>query len=99
MPANRLALSLALSCAMAWSAAPAQQPQSAAVPKDPRGEIASHIPGTTAEQLRASPIQGIYELTRGAEIAYVTSDGKYAFTGDMYDLGANDDLTEVRRRE
>jgi thiol:disulfide interchange protein DsbC len=66
---------------------------------DPRAEIAAHIPGTSPDQLRASPIQGIYELTRGAEIAYVTSDGKYALTGDLYDLGANDDLTESRRRE
>lgn len=88
---------LALFGAAAWNA-PAQQPESQ--PKvDPRAEIASHIPGTRPEQLRASPIQGIYELTRGAEIAYVTSDGKYAITGDLYDLSANDDLTEARRRE
>jgi len=88
-----------LGAAVAWPlAAPAQQPESQ--PKvDPRAEIASRIPGTRAEQLRASPIQGIYELTRGAEIAYVTSDGKYAITGDLYDLSANDDLTEARRRE
>jgi len=89
---------LALLGAAAWNAAPAQQPESQ--PKvDPRAEIASRIPGTRAEQLRASPIQGIYELTRGAEIAYVTADGKYAITGDLYDLSANDDLTETRRRE
>ena len=89
---------LALFGAAAWNAAPAQQPE--LQPKvDPRAEIASHIPGTRPEQLRASPIQGIYELTRGAEIAYVTSDGKYAITGDLYDLSANDDLTETRRRE
>lgn len=78
---------------------PAAQPATAQSKADPRTEIASHLPGTRPDQLRASPIQGIYELTRGAEIAYVTSDGKYALTGDLYDLGANDDLTEVRRRE
>jgi thiol:disulfide interchange protein DsbC len=76
----------------------AGQPQPETKP-DPRAEIAAHIPGTTAEQLRATPITGIYELTRGAEIAYVTPDGKYAITGDLYDLGSNDDLTESRRRE
>jgi len=57
------------------------------------------FPARALRQLRASPIQGIYELTRGAEIAYVTADGKYAITGDLYDLSANDDLTETRRRE
>jgi thiol:disulfide interchange protein DsbC len=104
---------LAVLSAAAWSAAPAQQP--AAAPKgealaakadvsgakaDPLAEVASHIPGARPDQLRASPIQGIYEFTRGAEIAYVTSDGKYAITGDLYDLSANDlDLTEAHRRE
>src|ERR1700730_13797844 len=98
MVAKKSVVWLALCGAAACNAAPAQQPE--AQPKaDPRAEVASHIPGTRPEQLRASPIQGIYELTRGAEIAYVTSDGKYAITGDLYDLSANDDLTEVRRRE
>jgi thiol:disulfide interchange protein DsbC len=77
-----------------------QQPQAQPQPgADPRADVASRIPGTRADQLRASPIPGIYELTRGAEIAYVTTDGKYAITGDLYDLSANDDLTESHRRE
>ncbi len=98
MIAKKSVLWLALCGAAACNAAPAQEPQSE--PRvDARAEVASHIPGTRPEQLRASPIPGIYELTRGAEIAYVTSDGKYAITGDLYDLAANDDLTEARRRE
>ncbi len=98
MVAKKSVVWLALCGAAAWNAAPAQQPEPA--PQvDPRAEIASHIPGTRPEQLRVSPISGIYELTRGAEIAYVTADGKYAITGDLYDLTANDDLTETRRRE
>jgi thiol:disulfide interchange protein DsbC len=95
MVAKSVLVSLTLCCAALAQAAP---PPSAA-PQDPRAEVASRIPGTAPEQLRASPIQGIYELTRGAEIAYVTADGKYAITGDLYDLGANDNLTETRRRE
>jgi thiol:disulfide interchange protein DsbC len=81
-------------------AAPAAAAPAAAAPagKDPRAEIASKI-GTRADQLRPSPIQGIYELTRGAEIAYVTSDGKYAISGDLYDIAANDNLTEQHRRD
>ena len=98
MLCKRFVVCLALCGAAASLAAPAQQPD--LQPKvDPRAEIASRIPGTRPEQLRVSPIQGIYEITRGAEIAYVTSDGKYAITGDLYDLSANDNLTETRRRE
>jgi thiol:disulfide interchange protein DsbC len=107
MVANRFVMCLMLCGALAWNMAAAQQPQ--ALPQqpqaqpqpgaDPRADVASRIPGTRADQLRASPIPGIYELTRGAEIAYVTTDGKYAITGDLYDLSANDDLTESHRRE
>jgi thiol:disulfide interchange protein DsbC len=71
-----------------------------AAPKvDPRIELAGKIPGTTPDELRASAIPGMYELVRGTDIAYVTSDGKYAISGDLYDLKANDNLTEVRRRD
>ena len=104
MIAKRLVVTLALLGALPWTVAPAQQPPAGVQPAaiqahDPRTEIASHLPGTRPEQLQPSPIQGIYELTRGAEIAYVTSDGKYAITGDLYDLSANDNLTESHRRE
>ena len=91
---------LGLLSAMFPYASRAQQPVPPTPAKsDPRLEIASKIPGTRPDDLRASPIQGVYELTRGADIAYVSSDGKYAISGDLYDLAANDNLTEQHRRE
>ncbi|MEP7246423.1 MAG: DsbC family protein, partial [Gammaproteobacteria bacterium] len=65
---------------------------------DPRVELATKIPGAKADDLRESPIPGMYELTRGSDVAYVTSDGKYAIAGDLYDMAANDNLTEKSRR-
>lgn len=62
-------------------------------------EVAKRIAGATARDLRATPIKGIYEYTRGAEVAYVTEDGKFAFAGDLYQLGTNYNLTEARRRD
>lgn len=95
---KRLVALLAL-CAC-FGAVPAQpqqaQPQAKA---DPRTEVASHIPGARAEDMRPTAIPGIYEYTHGADIAYVTADGKYAFTGDMVDLGTNTNITEQHRRE
>jgi thiol:disulfide interchange protein DsbC len=38
-------------------------------------------------------------LTRGADIAYVTADGKFAFSGDLLSLANNDNLTETHRRD
>ena len=66
---------------------------------DPRIELAKKIPGTTPDELHASPIPGMWEVVRGTDIAYVTSDGKYAISGDLYDLAKNDNLTEVRRKD
>jgi thiol:disulfide interchange protein DsbC len=68
-------------------------------PADPRALIASKMPGVRVEDLRPTPVAGIYELTQGAEIAYVTADGKYAFSGDLVDLTKNDNLTEAHRRD
>src|SRR6185369_3191559 len=74
--------------APAATAAPAPAPaQDAAKDKDPRVALAKKIPGgAKPEELRASPIPGIYELARGTEIAYVSDDGKYAIAGDLYEL-------------
>jgi thiol:disulfide interchange protein DsbC len=92
---------LALCGALAQMAAPAQQPQPPAQPDsaDARAEVASHIPGAKADELRPSLIKGLYEYTRGTEIAYVTADGKYAINGDLYDIAKDNNLTEARRRE
>ena len=68
-------------------------------PTDPRVAIAALIPGATPDQLRATPIPNIYELSRGADVAYVTTDGKYAFSGDLIDLPLNKDLTEEHKRD
>jgi thiol:disulfide interchange protein DsbC len=66
---------------------------------DPRIQVAARIPGTRVEDLRPTPIAGVYELTRGTGIAYVSSDGKYGISGDLIDLARNDNLTETRRRD
>ncbi len=88
---------LSVAAAQQPAAAPAAQPDSTA---DPRVEIARRIPGgARADELRATPIPGIWELTRGGEIAYVSADGKYAISGDLVELSTNSNITEQHRRE
>jgi thiol:disulfide interchange protein DsbC len=93
-PARALALLLAVSVTCA-ATAEAQPPAS----PDVRAELASKIPGARAEELRPSPIPGLYEMMRGTDVAYVTNDGKYVIAGDLYDLKSNDNLSETRRRD
>ncbi|MGO9803194.1 MAG: DsbC family protein [Steroidobacteraceae bacterium] len=93
MPARKLLMLLAL-CAVAGNV-PAQQTPP---PADPRAALATQI-GAHADELRPTPISGVYELTRGSDIAYVSADGKYAFTGDLIELNGSNNLTEQHRRE
>lgn len=104
MPSKKSLLLPALAGLACWSLAPAGQPPTAApatagVAADPREEVARHIPGARADELRATPVPGIWELTRGGEIVYATADGQYAFSGDLFDLKSNTNLTEGHRRE
>jgi thiol:disulfide interchange protein DsbC len=72
--------------------------QAPAKSKDPRVEIAAKIPGVKPDELRESPIPGMYEMARGTEIAYVSADGKYAIAGDLYEVESSTNLTENARR-
>src|SRR4051812_6997417 len=70
-----------------------------AADEDPRAVIAKQFPGTRVEDVRPTPVAGLYELTHGADIVYVTADGKYALSGDLLNLANNNDnITESRRR-
>jgi thiol:disulfide interchange protein DsbC len=82
----------------ALAQAPAPAAASAPVKQDPRAAIVKKFGDVKLEDVRMSPVNGIYEVTRGAEISYVSADGRYAFVGDMYDIEADANLSESRRR-
>jgi thiol:disulfide interchange protein DsbC len=80
----------------------APTPAAKAPSGDPRILLAAKIPGVRVEDLRPAPMPGVYELVHGEDISYITADGKYVFTGDLYqvaDKGDFPNLTEARRRE
>ncbi len=67
--------------------------------EDPRAAIAEMLPGIEADDVRESPVDGIYEVTLGAQVVYVSGDRRYLFKGDIIDLTTNESLTEARRDE
>jgi thiol:disulfide interchange protein DsbC len=87
--------------APAQAQAPAEQPAAggaAASAADPRVALLKLLPaGSKLEDLRPSPVAGIYEFTQGAEISYLTADGKYFIDGNLYDMKSRDNLTEGLR--
>ena len=72
--------------------------QQAGQSADPRVALLKLLPaGSKLEDLRPSPIAGIYEFMQGADISYLTADGKYFLDGNLYDMGSRENLTEMQR--
>ena len=105
MRAHHLTLLLIAWAGAAFATQAPSQADGAAKPPnpsnaDPRVALAAKLPaGTRAEDLHPSPIPGVYELTHGADVVYVSSDGKYLINGDLIDIAHQDNLTEQRRRD
>jgi thiol:disulfide interchange protein DsbC len=64
---------------------------------DSRAAIAAKFPEVRPEQISPSPIQGLYEVRIGSQIAYVSADGRYLLQGEIIDLDSDQNLTESRR--
>lgn len=82
------------------AAAPAPAASKAAKPAavDPRETIAKKIDGLKVEDVRISPLNGVYEIARGSQIGYVSADARYVILGDLIDIEADANLSENRRR-
>ena len=59
--------------------------------------LAAQFPEITIDGLTPSPIDGLYEVRLGAQLAYVTADGQYLFQGDIFEVATRANLTEERR--
>ena len=79
------------------NAKPAAPTAPVAIPADVRARVVAKLPGAQASDVAVSPIPGLYEVTMGGLIAYVSSDGKYLLSGNVYDLDTQVNLTASRR--
>jgi thiol:disulfide interchange protein DsbC len=89
-------------CATGFGARAAATEPAVAVPADqstdPRVALMKRLPaGSKLEDLKPSPIPGIYEFMQGADISYLTADGKFFLDGNLYDMESRENLTEVLR--
>ena len=81
----------------AASAKPAAPTAPVTIPADVRARIVAKLPGAQASDVAVSPIPGLYEVAMGGLIAYVSADGKYLLSGNVYDLDTQENLTASRR--
>lgn len=98
---RRIVPALALAAAGAWagelpngSPMPAPNPS---VVTNPDAAAVS-IPGVKQEDVRPTPVAGVFEVRRGADIVYMSGDGQYVFTGDLYNIPTHNNITETHRR-
>ena len=91
------ALSLAAAGAWAGDVQSVPKPPDASMVANPDAAAAS-IPGVKKEDVRSTPVAGVFEVRRGADIVYMSGDGQYVFTGDLYNVASHNNLTEAHRR-
>ncbi len=96
------ALLLVMICASSAGLATATAEQAPALDgaADPRAALLKLLPvGSKLEDLRPAPIPGMYEFMQGAEVSYLTADGKFFVDGNVYDMKSRANLTEERRTQ
>mgnify|MGYP000052286052 CR=1 FL=1 len=54
------------------------------------------MPRLTIDSIKMSEAKGLYEVISGANILYVSDDGKYLLQGHLIDIAARKDLTELK---
>ena len=57
------------------------------------------IPSLDIKSIQPTPVKGVFEVTIGGDILYVSDDGKYLFQGHLIDVSARKDLTEAKLSE
>jgi len=99
LPALSVLLAALLSAGSAVIAQTQQAPPKGAKSEDIRAQLAAKLPGAKPEDVRPSAIPGMYEIALGSSIGYISADGKYLISGDLYEIASKNNLTENRRTE
>jgi thiol:disulfide interchange protein DsbC len=99
-PTILTALAACVLIAAGIAAGQASKPDAKPEPKadDLRAQIAKRLE-IKVEDVRPSPIAGLYEVRAGTEVGYVSSDGRYYVDGDVFDMTSRQNLTEDVRRK
>jgi thiol:disulfide interchange protein DsbC len=61
-----------------------------------RKALSQAMPNSKVDAVKPSVIKGLYEAVIGANIYYVSEDGKYLIQGRLVDIAARKDLTEEK---
>ena len=84
-------------------ASPAPAPTAAAVPVPAKlpdlTALQTALNGVKPDSIAPTALPGVYEVVLGAQVLYLSEDGRFALQGDLLDLSSHANLTENRRGE
>ena len=60
-------------------------------------KLATQLQEFTIDDVKPSPIAGLYEVTVGGETVLISADGKYLLTGDLIEVATRANLSEKKR--
>lgn len=62
-----------------------------------RERLAERHPGFPVDSIRATPVEGLYEVVSGSDVMYMTPDARYLVRGALIDLVEKRNLTSRRQ--
>lgn len=76
-----------------WQPVGADEP-----PTEVTAALEKIVPGIAPDRIEKSALPGLYEVSFGPSVVYVSADGRYLIQGDMVDLTTGRNFTRDRRR-
>jgi len=62
-----------------------------------RAALSRIFPDRQIDSIAPAPVPGLYEVIYGADVLYLTEDGKHLIQGDIYALDTRTNVTEAKR--
>jgi thiol:disulfide interchange protein DsbC len=95
MRAIKMANAMILMAVLALSGAAAAA--DAASEAEDMERILEAFPELEATDVRPAPMPGMYEISLGSQMGYISADAQYLIQGDLFDVESERNLTEERR--
>jgi thiol:disulfide interchange protein DsbC len=80
--------------ALLWQPAVAEQ-----APAPVLAALDKLVPGIPPDRVEASPLPGLYEVSYGATVVYVSADGRFLIQGDLVEIASRTNYTRLAQRE
>ena len=61
-------------------------------------DLLDFFPEGTKVNLKSSPMEGLYAVHIGSQVFYISDDGKFLLSGDIYSTQTNENITDTERK-